>query len=107
MTFFNIYLAAQQPTLGHYQEDSLTHPLLITAFLQFWPEGHQEPCNKVGSLSPTKHLMSLNQEPSDSNCITLTHYLLFTIYYDNIHCENCLKLVEITIVVCPKLAKWQ
>ena len=32
--FFNCYLAAQQPTLGHYRGGSLTQPMLIIAFLQ-------------------------------------------------------------------------
>ena len=31
--FFNCYLAAQRPTLGHYLGGSLTHPMLITAIL--------------------------------------------------------------------------
>ena len=31
-TFFNCYLAVPWPTLGHSQEDSLTNPMLITAF---------------------------------------------------------------------------
>ena len=30
--WFNCYLAAPQPTLGHCQRDSLTNPMLITAF---------------------------------------------------------------------------
>ena len=30
--FFNCYLAAPRPTLGHYQGESLTNPMLITAF---------------------------------------------------------------------------
>ena len=30
--FFNCYLAAPRPTSGHYRGDSLTHPMLITAF---------------------------------------------------------------------------
>ena len=40
--FFNCYLAAPRPTLGHYRGDSLTHPILITAFLHIRPEGHRE-----------------------------------------------------------------
>ena len=55
--FFNCYLAAPRPTLGHYRGDSLTHPMLITAFLHFRPEGHREPRSKVGSLSPAEHLV--------------------------------------------------
>ena len=31
--FFNCYLADPQPTLGHFQGDSHTNPMLITAFL--------------------------------------------------------------------------
>ena len=31
--FFNCYLAAPRPTLGHYRGDSLTHLMLINAFL--------------------------------------------------------------------------
>ena len=54
--FFNCYLAVSRPTLGHSQGDSLTKPMLITAFVQIQPEGHQEPCNEVGSLSPVKRL---------------------------------------------------
>ena len=33
--FLNCYLATPRPTLGHYQGDSLTHPMLITAFCIF------------------------------------------------------------------------
>ena len=54
------------PTLGHFPGDSLTHPMLITAFLQFRHEGHRQPRNEVGPLD-------LNREPSDSNCNALTH----------------------------------
>ena len=50
-TFFNWYFAVPWPTLGHYWEDTLTHLMLITAFLQFWPNGHQEPHSEVGFLS--------------------------------------------------------
>ena len=32
--FFNFYLASPRPTLSHYRGDSLTHPMLVTAFLQ-------------------------------------------------------------------------
>ena len=28
-----------------------------TAFVQFWPEGHREPRNEVGSLSPAERLV--------------------------------------------------
>ena len=49
--FFNWYLATPRPTLGHYQGGSPFHSMLVTAFLQFRPEGYWEPRNEVGSLS--------------------------------------------------------
>ena len=55
--FFNCYLVVPWPTLDHSQEDSLTNMLLTTAFVQVRPEGHWEPCNEVGSLSPAKCLV--------------------------------------------------
>ena len=55
--FFNCYLAAPRPTLGHYRGDSLTHPILITAFLHIRPEGHREPRSEVGSLGPAERLV--------------------------------------------------
>ena len=54
--FFNYYLAAPRPTSGHYRGDSLTHPMLITAFVHVRPEGHREPRSEVGSLSPAERL---------------------------------------------------
>ena len=51
--FSNCYLAAP---LGHSQGDDLTNLMLITAFYLCWPEGHWEPHNEVGSLSPFEHL---------------------------------------------------
>ena len=36
--FFNCYLAAPWPNLGHYRGDSLTHPMLITVFYIFDPK---------------------------------------------------------------------
>ena len=46
--FFNCYLAVPRPTLGHSQGDSLTNPMLITAYVHIWPEGHRESRNRVG-----------------------------------------------------------
>ena len=55
--FFNCYLAAPLPTLGHSQGDTLTNLMLITAFELFWSEGHRETCNKIRSLNLAKHLV--------------------------------------------------
>ena len=38
LIFFNCYLAAQRPTLGHCRGDSLNHPMLLTAFYIFDPK---------------------------------------------------------------------
>ena len=54
--FIYCYLAVPQPTLGHYQGDSLTNPMLITAFVHPRPKGYREPRNEVGSLSPAERL---------------------------------------------------
>ena len=71
--FFNSYLAVPWPTLGHFRGDSLLNPMLITAFLLIRPEGHWEPCNEVGSLSPAEHLVGFEPGTSDSNFNALTH----------------------------------
>ena len=49
--YFNCYLAAPQSIIGHYWGDSLTHPILVTAFSHFWPKGHREPRNEVESIN--------------------------------------------------------
>ena len=69
---FKCYLAAPQPTLGPYRGDRLTNPMIIIAFLLFWPEGHQDPRNEVMFLSWAERLVGFNGEPSDSNCNALT-----------------------------------
>ena len=57
--FFNCYLALPQPNLSHSRCDSLTTPMLITAFVQFRPEDHRETHNEVGSLSPAEDLVGI------------------------------------------------
>ena len=42
------------------QGDSLTHLMLITEFLQFWPEGYREPRNEVGYLSRAEFLVGID-----------------------------------------------
>ena len=54
--FFVCCLATPRPTLGHYQVDSLIHPMLITALFKFRPKGHQEPRNEVVSIKPLESL---------------------------------------------------
>ena len=46
------YLTAPQPTLAHYQGDSINH-----CIIQLQLKGHMEPHNKAGSLTPAEHLM--------------------------------------------------
>ena len=52
--FFDCYLVVPQPTLSYYWGDSLTHPILTTAFLHFWPEGHQEPHSRGCIPTPSR-----------------------------------------------------
>ena len=47
--------------------------MLITAFVHVWPKGHQEPRNKIGSLSPAKGLVGFEPGTFDSDCNTFTH----------------------------------
>ena len=47
---FNCYLAAPRPTLGHCRGDRVTHPMLITAFVQFRPIGCLHYCRTPASL---------------------------------------------------------
>ena len=49
--FFNCYLAAPRPTLGHYRGDSLTHPMLITAFYIFDPRVTGSLVARLGPVS--------------------------------------------------------
>ena len=55
--FFNCFLAAPRPTLGHYREGSLTHAMHIAVFLDIRPKGQRESRSEVWSLSPAEHLM--------------------------------------------------
>ena len=54
---FFFFFLLQRPTFGISWGGSLTNSMLITGFVQFRPEGHWEPRNKVGSLSPTECLV--------------------------------------------------
>ena len=45
--------------MNHSRGDSLTNMLLITVFSKIVPEGYQEPCDEVWSLSPAEHLVRL------------------------------------------------
>ena len=47
-------------------------PMLITV-ISFWPEGHQEHCEKVGSLSLAEHLVRLKQRTFLFNWNALAH----------------------------------
>ena len=55
--FFNYYLAAPRPTLGHYLGGSLTYPMLIPCVLHIRPGGHLEPRTEVVSLSLAERLV--------------------------------------------------
>ena len=64
--FFNCYLAAPRPTLGHYRRENLTNSMLITAFWRFWPKV-TESQTEVVSLSLAERLVGF--EPWFSNSL--------------------------------------
>ena len=69
-TFFSCCLVSPGLTLGHSQGNSLTNPMLVTAFQLFSPEGHRKPRSGVGSLSPVERLVGCEQ---GTNHNALTH----------------------------------
>ena len=79
---FNCHLAVPRPTLGHSQGDSLTNLMSITAFLQVRPEGHREPRNEAGYLSPPEGPVGF--EPRTFwfwlQCLDLLGHFLFLFY---------------------------
>ena len=48
--FFYLLIGCSKSKFGQ------THQMLLTVRFKFRPKVHQEPCNKVGSLSPAMHL---------------------------------------------------
>ena len=54
---FNCYFAAPRPTLGHYCGSSITHSMLITAFLHIRADSDRELRSEVVSLSPDEYLV--------------------------------------------------
>ena len=91
--FFNCYLTVPRSTFGHSQGDSLTNRMLITAFAHIQPEGHLEPRNEVGSLSPAERLAGF--EPGTFRFLLqrlnpLGHspqVHVFSQFYITIHCN--------------------
>ena len=83
-------MAAPRPALGHYRGGSLTHPMLVTCVLHIRSEGHREPRNEVGSLSPAERLVGF--EPGTirfwwQRLNPLGHYYYYSIthYYSVTH----------------------
>ena len=71
---FNCYLASPRPTLGHYRGDSLTRPMLITAFFYiFDPKVTGSLVTGLGPWARPSAEWGLNREPSDSYYNALTH----------------------------------
>ena len=65
--YITLILPLNLSTLYADLEVLLTNPILITIFwFLLWARGHQEPCNEVGSLSPTLHLWGLTWNPPNT-----------------------------------------
>ena len=50
-------LAAPSSTLDRYRGDSLSYPMLITAFYHIRTEDHNEPRNEVEFINPAERLV--------------------------------------------------
>ena len=88
-SFFNCYLAAPLPTLGHCRGGNLIN-LDVNHCVLFliWPKGHQKPRNEVGSQRPSERLMRL--QPG-------SFWFLLTQYW-----ETTLENIEINRIIGTK-----
>ena len=90
-------MVAPQSTLGHYRGGSLTHPMLITCVLHIWPEGHREPRNEVGSLSPAEHIVGF--EPGTfrfwSQCLNPLGHFPHAVPYAVIPKKSCIPCLDL------------
>ena len=69
----NCYLAAPQPTLGHYRGSCLTNPMLITAFFTYFnPKLARSLVTRLCPKVQPSIKWGLNQNPSHSECNSLT-----------------------------------
>lgn len=57
---FHLLFGCSIVDFGQLLRCSLTHPMLITAFVKFHPEGRWEHRYEVGSLSPAEHPVGLD-----------------------------------------------
>ena len=71
--FFNCYLAAPRPILGHCRGGSFTNPMLITAFSYFDLKVTGNLVTRLGLKARPSTQWDLNREPPDSESHTLTH----------------------------------
>ena len=55
--FFYLVFGCPTVNFGPLLVDSHTHLMLVTAFVKFWPKGHQKSHNDAGSLSWAKCLV--------------------------------------------------
>ena len=103
--FFNCYLAAPRPTLGHCRRDSLIHSMLISAFLKLRPEDHWEPHSEVGSLSPAERLVGFELETFPfwlQRLNPLGHSTVFTFYcHSNSHSTIILLSSHSIVILLP------
>ena len=53
--FFLLLIGCPMANFGPFTKGQPHSPDVNHCVLHFWPEGHQEPCNEVGSISLTKH----------------------------------------------------
>ena len=81
---FNCYLTAPQSTLGHYREDRLTHPMLITRFYIFNLKVTWSLVTRLGPQSQPSTQCDLNRGPFDSYNNALTHQATLQFFHDRL-----------------------
>ena len=90
--YFNGHFVAPRPTLVHYWGDSLTRPMLITAFLLFRPVGHREPLQnwlKIQKKKKKKKMTTLYNLPKCRYWFFLLSNLDTRLSFTSIASEIC------------------
>ena len=73
LSFFYLLFDYSMTNFGSLLWDSVTHPISPLCLFKFWPKGHREPFNKVGSLQLAKHLLGFELGTFQFICNLLAH----------------------------------
>ena len=98
LIFFKLLFACPKVNFGPLLRGQTHAPDVNHCVLHFRPEGHQEPCNEVGSLSSAEHLVGIEPE-------TFQFLLLYWISScsENLCSDLCvINMSEFTIILMIK-----